>query len=56
MFNRLNQYLQAHKILVPKQFGFKTGKGIEKAIFTVSYNSFTSLNYQELVGAFLLSD
>jgi hypothetical protein len=34
MFNRLNQYLQANKILAPKQFGFRNGNYIEKAIFT----------------------
>jgi hypothetical protein len=30
MFNRLNQYLQASKILVPEQFGFRKGNAIEK--------------------------
>jgi hypothetical protein len=34
MFNRLNQYLQANKILSPEQFGFRKGNYIDKAIFT----------------------
>jgi hypothetical protein len=33
MFNRLNQYLQVNKILVPEQFGFRKGNTIGKAIF-----------------------
>jgi hypothetical protein len=33
MFNRLNQYLQINKILVPEQFGFRKGNTIGKAFF-----------------------
>jgi hypothetical protein len=44
LFNRLNQYLQANKILAPEQFGFRKGNYIEKAIFTLTDRILNSLN------------
>jgi hypothetical protein len=49
-FNRLNQYLQANKILAPEQFGFRKGNHIEKTIFTLTDNTLTSLNQREQIG------
>ena len=43
--NRSNQYLQANKVLVPKQFQFRKGNTTEKAIFTLTDNILTSLNH-----------
>ena len=42
-FSRLNQYLQANKILLPEQFQFRKGNTIEKVIFTLTNNIATSL-------------
>jgi hypothetical protein len=42
-FSRLNQYLQANKILLPEQFEFRKGNTIEKVIFTLTNNIATSL-------------
>lgn len=36
VFNRLKQYLQAIKILVPEQFGFRKGNTVERAILTLT--------------------
>jgi hypothetical protein len=63
MLNRSNQYLQANKILIPRQFGFRKGNTIEKAICTVtiekvictvSENILTPLNHPgKIEGTFL---
>jgi hypothetical protein len=45
LFNRLQQYLQANKILVPKQFGFRKENTIERAIFTLTDNILTTLKH-----------
>jgi hypothetical protein len=34
VFNRLQQYLQANKILVTEQFGFRKGSTVERVVFT----------------------
>jgi len=50
MFNRLFQYVQTNEILAPEQFGFRKGSHREKAIFTLTNNTLTSLNKRELIG------
>jgi len=45
VFNRLQQYLQANKILVTEQFGFRKGNTIERVIFTLTDNILTSLKH-----------
>jgi len=45
VFNRLQQYLQANKILFPEQFGFRKGNTIERAIFTLTDNILASLKH-----------
>jgi hypothetical protein len=54
MFNRLNQYLQANKILAPEQFGFRKGNYIEKATFILTDSILTSLNQREQIEDFFV--
>jgi hypothetical protein len=51
MFNRLNQYLQVNKILVPEQFGFRKGKYHWQAIFTLTDNILASINHPKQTGS-----
>jgi hypothetical protein len=45
VFNRLQQYLQANKILVTEQFGFRKGNTIERVIFTLTDDILITLKH-----------
>ena len=45
VYNRLQQYLQANKILVPEQCGFRRGNTVERPLFTLTDNILTSLKH-----------
>jgi hypothetical protein len=48
--NRLNQHLQANKVLVPEQFGIRKGITIQQAIFTLTNSILSVLNKQQQAG------
>lgn len=50
VFNRLQQYLQANKILVTEQFGFRKGNTIERVIFTLTDDILITLKHWEQRG------
>jgi len=45
VLNRLQQYLQSNKVLVPEQFGFRKGNTVERVTFTLTDNILTSLKH-----------
>lgn len=51
IFNRLNQYLQVNKILIPEQFGFRKGNTIGIAIFNLTDNILVSINHPKQTGS-----
>ena len=50
MPNRLNQHLQANKVLVPEQFGFRKGVTIQQTLFTLTNFILSVLNKWQKAG------
>ena len=49
MFNRLNQYLNINRIIVPEEYGFRRRINIENEIFSLTNTKLSSLNKKQVV-------
>jgi hypothetical protein len=49
MYNRLNQHLNSNNIIVPEQYGFRKGKNIENAIFSLTNTIANALNKKQVI-------
>jgi len=49
MYNRLNQHLNSNKIIVSEQYGFRRGKSIDNAIFSLTNTIVSGLNKKQVI-------
>ena len=49
MYNRLNQHLNSNNIIVPEQYGFRKGKNIENAIFSLTNTIANALDKKQVI-------
>jgi hypothetical protein len=49
MYNRLNQHLNTNDIIAPEQYGFRRGKNIDNAIFTLTNTIVNAINKKQVI-------
>jgi len=49
MYNRLNQHLNSNKIKVSEKYGFRRGKSIDNAIFSLTNTIVSALNKKQVI-------